>query len=113
MGKKEKSASERSQADGFVLEISCDEVLRALGGYLENDIEASLRRRMQEHFKHCNHCRALLDGSNNVIQLVGDGRAFDVPAGFSARLYRKLEERLAAKQRGNPESGGKPPRNRS
>ena len=70
-------------------------MFRALGGYLEDDIDAGLLRRMQEHFKHCNHCRALLDGTNNVIQLVGDGRAFDVPAGYSSRLYRKLEERLA------------------
>jgi len=77
-----------------MVEISCGEVFRALGGYLENDIDAGLRRRMQAHFKQCNHCRALLDGTNNVIQLVGDGRAFDVPAGFGSRLYRKLEERL-------------------
>jgi len=84
---------------GIVVEISCDEVLRALGGYLENDIDADLRRRMQEHFKQCNHCRALLDGANNVIQLVGDGRAFDVPAGFSSRLYRKLQEHLAQPRR--------------
>jgi hypothetical protein len=100
MGQKEKDRSNSSQADGFVLEISCDEVVRALGDYLENDIEAGLRRRMQAHFKHCNHCRALLDGSNNVIQLVGDGHAFEVPPGFSSRLYRKLEAKLAGKGQG-------------
>jgi hypothetical protein len=92
MGKKKAAGTKRN---GTIVEISCGEVFRALGGYLENDIDADLRRRMQEHFKHCNHCRALLDGTNNVIQLVGDGRAFDVPAGFSSRLDRKLEAHLA------------------
>jgi hypothetical protein len=98
-GKKKTTGTKRN---GTTVEISCGEVFRALGGYLENDIDARLRRRMQEHFKRCNHCRALLDGTNNVIQLVGDGRAFEVPAGFSSRLYRKLEQRLAqVKKPGN------------
>jgi hypothetical protein len=91
-----KKKTARTKQHGTIVEISCGEVFRALGGYLENDIDAGLRRRMQEHFRQCNHCRALLDGTNNIIQLVGDGRAFDVPAGFSSRLYRKLEERLAS-----------------
>lgn len=104
MGKKTKTTRTKAQLKGIVVEISCGEVFRALGGYLENEIDAGLRRRMQEHFKHCTHCRALVDGANNVIQLVGDGRAFDVPAGFSSRLYRKLEERLAAKKRGDTAS---------
>jgi hypothetical protein len=80
----------------FVVEISCDEVWRALGDYLENEIDPDLRLRMQEHFKHCLHCRALFDGASNIIQLVGDGRAFDVPEGFGSRLYRKLEKHFGA-----------------
>jgi len=104
MGKKAKTpktqpSGEKARAVGIVIEISCGEVFQALGGYLENEIDADLRRRMQEHFKHCTHCRALVDGANNVIQLVGDGRAFDVPAGFGSRLYRKLEDHLAGKKR--------------
>jgi hypothetical protein len=99
VGIENKTTSKKMRAAAIVVEISCGEVFQALGGYLENEIDADLRRRMQEHFKHCIHCRALVDGTNNVIQLVGDGRAFDVPAGFSWRLYRKLEERLAAGKR--------------
>jgi putative zinc finger protein len=91
MENKTKPESSKERSERIIIEISCSEVWTALGGYLENEIDADLRRRMQEHFKHCMHCRALVDGANNVIQLVGDGRAFDVPAGFSSRLYRKLE----------------------
>jgi hypothetical protein len=28
-----------------------------------------------------------------VLQLIGDGQAFEVPAGFSKRLYAKLPKR--------------------
>lgn len=95
MGKKTETTHTKPPADRTILEISCREVWKALGRYVENDIDPELRRRMEEHFKQCAHCRAILDGTKNVIQLVGDGHAFDVPAGFSSRLYRKLEERLA------------------
>jgi hypothetical protein len=49
---------------------------------------------MEEHFKGCKHCTAVLDGTRNVVQLVGDATAFELPAGFSNRLYRKLNRRL-------------------
>ena len=99
MKNKAKAIKLKPRRENFVVEISCDEVWRALGDYLDNEIDPDLRLRMQEHFKHCLHCRALVDGANNIIQLVGDGRAFDVPEGFGSRLYRKLENHLWAKKR--------------
>jgi len=97
--KRRKAGASGRPRRGLIVEIACDEVFRWLGGYLEGEIDEELRVRMQEHFKHCNHCRALIDGTNNIIQLVGDGRAFDVPAGFGSRLYRKLEEHIEKKGR--------------
>jgi hypothetical protein len=49
---------------------------------------------MREHFKGCKHCTAVLDGTRNVVQLVGDAKSFALPAGFSDRLYLKLNRRL-------------------
>ena len=78
----------------MVVEISCEEVWREISNYLEGEISAEMRARMEEHFKGCKHCTAVLDGTRNVVQLVGDATAFEVPAGFSNRLYRKLNRRL-------------------
>jgi anti-sigma factor (TIGR02949 family) len=79
----------------MVVEISCEEVWREVSNYLEGEISAETRARMEEHFKGCKHCTAVLDGTRNVVQLVGDATAFEVPAGFSNRLYRKLNRRLS------------------
>jgi hypothetical protein len=49
---------------------------------------------MDEHFKTCKHCVAVLDGTRNVIRLLGDGSAFDMPAGFSERLKASLARKL-------------------
>lgn len=77
--------------------VDCMEVFRQISNYLEGDLDPAVRTRMEAHFKVCAHCAAVLDGSRNVIQLVGDGQAFDVPASFSRRLYSKLDAHLGKK----------------
>jgi anti-sigma factor (TIGR02949 family) len=78
----------------MLIEISCEEVWRELSNYLDDEITPEVRARMEEHFKVCNHCTAVLDGIRNVVQLVGDATAFELPAGFRERLYRKLNRKL-------------------
>ncbi len=77
----------------MTVEISCVEVWREISNYIEGDISPELRARVEAHFKICKHCTAVRDGTRNVVRLIGDGEAFEVPEGFSARLYRKLPER--------------------
>ena len=75
-----------------IIEISCIEVWREISNYLDDDISPELRERMEAHFKVCAHCSAVLDGTRNVVQLIGDGRVFEMPEGFSKRLYRKIQK---------------------
>ena len=76
-----------------VIEISCLEVWREISNYLDGEVDAELRSRMEAHFKTCAHCKAVLDGTRNVVKLVGDGIAYEVPEGFSKRLYAKIKEK--------------------
>lgn len=74
--------------------IDCRHVVFEISNLIEGEVDAELRARMQEHFKQCAHCLAIYDGTRNVIRLVGDGTAFDLPNGFSSRLYDKLKDHL-------------------
>lgn len=77
-----------------VIEISCVEVWREVSNYIDGAIDPELRQRMERHFKGCEHCAAVLDGTRNIVRLVGDGRSFDLPAGFSDRLKKRLQEKM-------------------
>jgi putative zinc finger protein len=72
------------------MEISCEEVWRELSNYIDGDLAPHLYTRMQQHFRGCQHCIAILDGANNVVSLLGDGRSFSLPEGFSERLRKRL-----------------------
>jgi hypothetical protein len=47
---------------------------------------------MEAHLKACAHCKAVLDGTRNVVKLVADGVEYDLPQGFSKRLYEKIKK---------------------
>ena len=80
-----------------ILEISCVEVWREISNYIDDDISPDLRARMEAHFRACEHCTAIVDGAKNVVKIVADERAFDVPANFGKRLFAKFDKEILKK----------------
>ena len=72
--------------------VNCEEVWREISNYLDGGLDPDLRLAMEEHFRGCQRCTAVLDGTRNVYQLYGDERMLEVPLGFSQRLQHRLEE---------------------
>jgi anti-sigma factor RsiW len=73
-----------------IIEISCVDVWREISNYVDGDLDPALRERIAAHLKSCTHCSAIVDGTRNVVRLVGDGKGFDLPQGFSQRLKQRL-----------------------
>ena len=74
------------------MDISCLEVIRELSNFVDKDVTPELREQILAHLSGCSRCTAVYDGLRNTITLTGDGRAFDLPAGFSQRLRVKLAQ---------------------
>ncbi len=73
-----------------VVEIDCYAVRGELSNYLEDDLTPQLRFRIEGHLENCSHCTAVYDGMRNVLRLLGDEKAIELPTGFSQRLYKRL-----------------------
>jgi Putative zinc-finger len=74
----------------FNMEISCREVRRELANYMEDDITAELRLRIERHFLRCDGCSALYDGLRQIIYLVNESDLIELPVGLSRRLFQRL-----------------------
>ena len=70
--------------------MNCEQVWREISNYIDGDVDAALRSTMDEHFRTCKRCASVLAGTRNVVELYGDERMLEVPAGFSQRLERRL-----------------------
>ncbi|MGA7925879.1 MAG: zf-HC2 domain-containing protein [Candidatus Sulfotelmatobacter sp.] len=80
--------------------LNCELVWREVSNYVDGDVDAALRTSMEEHFRTCKRCASVLAGTRNVIQLYGDERMLEVPAGFSRRLEKRLTKDAAVKGSG-------------
>jgi anti-sigma factor RsiW len=84
------------------MEISCEHVWREVSNYLDGEVDAELRAAVEEHVRGCRRCAAVLDGTRNVLQLIGDERVLELPVAFEQRLRQKLAaEALRGKTKKN------------
>ena len=72
--------------------VDCEHVWREISNYVEGEVDAPLLAAMDDHFRTCGRCHSVLEGTRNVIQLYGDERMIEVPAGFGRRLEKRLAQ---------------------
>jgi len=77
-----------------LVEIDCQEVWKEITNYIDGDLTPEMRERVDRHLKQCRHCKAVYDGSQNVVRLLGCNNAIELPTGFSQRLYGRLSAEL-------------------
>jgi predicted anti-sigma-YlaC factor YlaD len=77
------------------MRIDCKHVWQYISDYIDGDVDETLRAQIDKHLETCEICSAVLDSTRNVVILVADERVFELPAGFSDRLHRRLEQELA------------------
>lgn len=73
-----------------LVEIRCREVWKEITNYLEGDLSPDMRERVVHHLDECRHCKAVYDGSQNVVRLLGSKGVLELPTGFSQRLYDRI-----------------------
>ena len=74
------------------MRIDCQHVWQYISAYIDEELDAELRERIERHLETCEICSAVLDSTRNVIVLVADDRVFELPAGFSQRLHDRLDQ---------------------
>jgi len=79
--------------------LHCEQVWREVSNYIDGEVDAALRSSMDEHFRTCPRCASVLAGTRNVVQLYGDERMLEVPAGFSRRLEKRLTQNTVERSR--------------
>src|SRR5262249_29817266 len=73
-----------------ILKIACEEVRQELANYMEEDVPAGLRQRIENHFLTCDGCYAIYDGLRKIVRLIGSNDVIELPSGFSRRLYQRI-----------------------
>jgi anti-sigma factor RsiW len=74
------------------MRIDCKHVWQYISAYIDDEVDAELCARIEQHLETCEICSAVLDSTRNVIVLAADDRVFELPTGFSERLHDRLDK---------------------
>lgn len=83
--------------------MKCQDLLRAIGEYVDGEISPSICADLERHLAGCNPCKVVVDNVRKTITLYRAGRPYPLPAA----LRRRLHEAIAAQWRKEfpPETG--------
>ena len=77
--------------------LNCRDCLEQISNYLDGELEAGLRRRLEDHLKMCQHCRVVFDSTRKTIELYCDGRLFPLPEDVRDHLHQALRRKWEEK----------------
>ena len=76
----------------LIIEISCRAVRKLVSSFIDGELDPEFQARLEAHLHKCHHCKALVDGTRNIVHLVADERTFELPSGFAERLRQNIEK---------------------
>src|ERR1700759_5613341 len=79
----------------IIVEISCVEVWRQISGYVDDDVDPEMKARLELHFESCKQCQEILEGTRNIVALVGYERTFAFDYAVSDRITNVLAKKIA------------------
>jgi anti-sigma factor RsiW len=77
--------------------MKCEDLLAALNGYVDGDLDPAICEFFESHLADCNPCRIVVDNIRCTITLYKAGQRVDLPAEFQERLCGMLKDRWRAK----------------
>lgn len=81
--------------------MKCEEMLRMLNDYVDQDIDPAVCDQFQEHLDGCNPRQVVVDTIRKTITLYKEGEAYNMPVEFRDRLHQTLRERWSQKSEEN------------
>lgn len=72
--------------------IRCEDVLREIPEYLDDEITPELRMQIELHTCKCRPCKVLISTTQMTLTLVSDDSFRELPQGVSGRLLQRLKK---------------------
>ena len=78
--------------------LTCKDFLSELSDYLDENIDAGLRAKLEHHMSECPNCWVIADTTRRTIQIYKGTEPVSIPEDVQARLMQALDKKMAAKR---------------
>ena len=84
-------------SDQQVPGMTCEELLKALNDYVDDETVLAVCREFAAHLAGCNPCQVVVDNIRQTIALYRAGEPFDLPEPVRGALDEQLRARWKAR----------------
>lgn len=77
--------------------MKCEELLKMLSEYVDGTVDPAICAEFEQHMAGCNPCQVVVDNIRKTVTLYQNGRPYELPLEFRAKLHSLLRERWQEK----------------
>ena len=77
--------------------LTCKEFLQELSDYLDENVDAEIRAKLERHITECPNCWVVCDTTKRTIRIYKGMEPQLIPPEIESRLMSALEKKVAAK----------------
>jgi anti-sigma factor RsiW len=78
--------------------LTCKDFLNELSDYLDENLDAEVRAKLEEHITECPNCWVIADTTRRTIKIYKGMDPYPIPEDVESRLMKALERKIAAKK---------------
>ena len=75
--------------------FNCDDLIKELGEYLEDQTAVSIRKELEAHMARCRSCKVLVDSTLQTIKITTGSGSFELPASLSSKIMARITKKGA------------------
>ena len=77
--------------------LTCKDFLKELSDYLDENLDAEVRAKLEEHITECPNCWVIADTTRKTVQIYKGMEPYPIPSDVESRLMKALERKMAEK----------------
>jgi anti-sigma factor RsiW len=77
--------------------LTCKQFLEELSDYLDEKLDADVRKKLEQHINDCPNCWVICDTTKKTIQIYRGMDPYPMPPEVHSRLMLALEQKIARK----------------
>lgn len=78
--------------------LTCKDFLHELSDYLDENIDAELRAKLEKHITECPNCWVIADTTRKTVQIYKGMDPYPIPSEVEQRLMQAIEKKMAARK---------------
>jgi len=79
--------------------LTCKDFLHELSDYLDENLDAEVRAKLEKHITECPNCWVIADTTRKTIKIYKGMEPYNIPSDVESRLMKALERKMAARQK--------------